>query len=605
MKELRGHVVVCGLEELGLRVLEELDRLGERVVVLAHEPDARHATIARRLGATICEGDPADPEALRTCGIPGANAVVFTADGDIANIHGALAAVALDPAIHVVLRAFDEEFGRSVETLIPGAVALSASSLAAPGFVSALIDDETDRRLDMLGRDLALRNADPDDPEVLAVLADETLRPVELFPAAPARAGDPTDPAARAARRRLCIVDASGDAARVVEPRRPNRPPRIPVPHPSMLRRIDRRFWVLTAAILALIVAASAVFQLRISDIGIADAIYQAFEGVLGNVDPDALGTPDLKFFAIGLAVVGAVFLAAFTGLVVDVLMKARVSSILGPHVGDARDHVIVVGFGSLGYRVAMALRARDIRVVAADSEPDPRFAGSAREQGIALVASDARSADMLRTLRVGEARALLVATDDDAANLATALRARTMRPDLRIAVRLFDPDLALRLETAFGAFESRSIHALAAPAFAAAAVGRQVLATIPVGTSRVLIAARVPIEEGARVDGSTVAVEEGAASSVERGGCRVLAIVGGDEVHWKPPAGQRIRAGQELLIVATRRGLATTVQRGRVAVPDRSPVRPSRRQVVRHSIVASIQGLGDRVRGLFRAIGR
>ena len=88
--------------------------------------------------------------------------VVFTADGDIANIHGALAAVALDPGLHVVLRAFDEEFGRSVEALIPGAVALSASSLAAPGFVSALVDDETDRRLDMLGRDLALRNADPD-----------------------------------------------------------------------------------------------------------------------------------------------------------------------------------------------------------------------------------------------------------------------------------------------------------------------------------------------------------------------------------------------------------------------------------------------------------
>ena len=163
-----------------------------------------------------------------------------------------------------------------------------------------------------------------------------------------------------------------------------------------------------------------------------------------------------------------------------------------------------MVGFGSLGYRVAMALRDRGITVVAADASPDPRFAEAARERGIALVTTDARSTDMLRTLRVDRARALLAATDDDAANLATALRARTMRPDLRIAVRLFDPDLAARLESAFGGFESRSIYALAAPAFAAAAVGRQVLATIPVGTARVLIVARVPIEEGSPADGST-----------------------------------------------------------------------------------------------------
>ena len=160
----------------------------------------------------------------------------------------------------------------------------------------------------------------------------------------------------------------------------------------------------------------------------------------------------------------------------------------------------------------------------------------------------------MLRSLRIEHARALLAATDDDAANLATALRARAMRPDLRIAVRLFDPDLAARLETAFGGFESRSIHALAAPAFAAAAVGRQVLATIPVGTDRTLIVARVPIEEDAPADGSTVSVEEGQASSVELGGCRVLAIVDGDTVRWKPAAEERSPGGPG----AAHRGHAT-----------------------------------------------
>ncbi|MCY7419215.1 MAG: NAD-binding protein, partial [Chloroflexi bacterium] len=489
--------------------------------------------------------------------------------------------------------------------LIPGAVALSASSLAAPGFVSALVDAETDRRLDMLGRDLALRLADPSDPAVLAVLADETQRPVALFPPITPRADGAEDDVDSAddVRHRLCIVDASGDPARTVAPRRANRLLRIRTPRPSMVRRVDRRFWVLATFIVALVLLAAAYFNARHQEIGLVDAIYQAFASILGNADPSSLTTQDLKFVAIGLAIVGAIALAAFYGLVVDVLMKTRVSNILGPHVGDARDHVIIIGFGSLGYRVGMALRERGVGVVAADAHPDPRFAAAARERDIALVSSDARSPDMLRTLRIEHARALLAATDDDAANLAIALRARAMRPDLRVTVRLFDPDLAARLETAFGGFESRSIHALAAPAFAAAAVGRKVLATIPVGTARVLIVARVPIEEDAPADGSTIAVEEGRASSVELGGCRVLAILDGDTVRWKPSPSEPLRAGHELLIVATRRGMATTMRRARAAAAEHTHRPPtSQRRGLR---LPSLANLGASVRHLFARLTR
>ncbi len=274
----------------------------------------------------------------------------------------------------------------------------------------------------------------------------------------------------------------------------------IIAPGPSAIRRVDRRFWVLATVIVVLILAAAAFFQLRRDDIGIVDAIYEAFASILGNADPSSLTTQDLKFFAIGLAIVGAIVLAAFYGLVVDVLMKTRVSSILGPHVGDAHDHVIVVGFGSLGYRVATALRERGIRVVAADSAPGRPVRRRAHASGAS------RSWPPMPTARTCSGRCASGRPGHCWPRPTTTPRTWPPRsghapcgPDLRITVRLFDPDLAARLETAFGGFESRSIHALAAPAFAAAAVGRQVLATIPVGTSRVLVAARVPIEEEPR----------------------------------------------------------------------------------------------------------
>jgi Trk K+ transport system NAD-binding subunit len=548
------------------------------------------------MGIALVEADPADPEALGRCGIPGARAMVLTLDEDVANIHGALAAVALDPSTHVVMRAFDEEFGRRVESLIPGLVALSSSAIAAPGFVSSLMDDASDRHLDLLGRDIAIRETAPDDPSVITVLADPSQTPVTVLPTLDAaRGGRRSRDASADASRMLCLVDASGDPARAVAPARRRRTPWIGGPRPSLLRRVDRRFWELTAVIVAMVAAAAIVFEV-FSDTDPIEAVYQAIKGVVSFADPAVQDTPELRWFALALTIVGAVILAAFYGLIVDVIMSARVSSILGPHVGDARDHVIVVGFGSVGYRVAMELRERGIGVVAADPSPEPRWAEAARQRGIALVTSDARDPELLRTLHVERARGLLAGTDDDAANLATALRARAMRPDMRIAVRLFDPDLATRLESSIGGFESRSVDALAAPAFAAAAVGRQVLATIPVGTARVLVIARVPIEEGSRADGSTVAQEEASASAVELGGCRVMAVVTRDEVSWRPDPSTRLVAGQEALLVATRRGLAAALHRA-MAPARREEERPRPR--ARDRVAGIVDGLRVRWRAL------
>lgn len=586
---IRGHVVVCGLRGFGLRIVEELDRLSERVVVIDPSPDPRHRAVLQRLGVTVVEADPSDPEALRGCGIPGARALVLTQDDDVANIHAALAAVSLDPSIHVVMRAFDEEFGHRVESLVPGLTALSSSAIAAPGFVSALLDRGTDRHLDLLGRDIAIREMAPDDPSVLAVLADERPSPAAVFPTP---APDPGP--------RLCLVDASGDPARTVASRRRQPATWIGAPRPSLIRRIDRRFWVLTAIILVMVVLAAVVFEL-LTGIDPVESVYQAIKGVVGGADPSVQQTTELRWFALGLAIVGAVILAAFYGLIVDVILSARVSSILGPHVGDARDHVIVIGFGSVGYRVAMALRERGIGVVAADPRPEPRWVEAARHRGIALVVTDARDPELLRTLHVERARGLLAGTDDDAANLAAALRARAMRPDLPIAVRLFDPDLATRLESSIGGFESRSVDALAAPAFAAAAVGRQVLATIPVGTSRILVVARVPVEDGSRADGSTVEREEGSASSVERGGCRILAILDRNEVSWRPDRSARVVAGQELVLVATRRGLAESLRRAtapaRVADASRRTRPRDRLTMVSRALRARWRALIARIR--------
>jgi Trk K+ transport system NAD-binding subunit len=362
--------------------------------------------------------------------------------------------------------------------------------------------------------------------------------------------------------RLLCLVDAAGERADTQTAEPAGRTRALPGrPRFGALRRIDRRFWVL-GGVLALITFGSAMVFSATTNIDIVESIYDVVGAFFGGVDPSVANGNALKIFAIFLTLVGAAALAVFYGLIADVVLSTRISNFLGPQPTDADHHVIVVGLGTIGFRIAAMLRERDIPVVAAERQADGRFVDAAREMRIAVVNTDARTQQALRALGVERARALVAATDDDAANLTSALLARSMRPDMRIVVRLFDPDLAAQLESAMGDYNSRSVSALAAPAFAAAAVGRRVLATIPVGHRRLLIVARVPVEAGSPADGSTIGVEEEKATHVELGGCQVLAIVVGDEVHWAPDDNDPVTAGMELLVVATRRGLATAVRR-------------------------------------------
>jgi Trk K+ transport system NAD-binding subunit len=111
-------------------------------------------------------------------------------------------------------------------------------------------------------------------------------------------------------------------------------------------------------------------------------------------------------------------------------------------------------------------------------------------------------------------------------------------------------------VQGAFGVDISHSVSYVAAPAFAAAMMDHDVLATIPVGR-RVLLIAEVAVAAGSEFDGGTVA-----AAHVPGSSC-VIAVYAGPEPRpsWSPPGRHRIRAGNRLVVVATRAGLARIVE--------------------------------------------
>jgi Trk K+ transport system NAD-binding subunit len=129
----------------------------------------------------------------------------------------------------------------------------------------------------------------------------------------------------------------------------------------------------------------------------------------------------------------------------------------------------------------------------------------AARATGIAVVAGDARHREVLLQVGVERCRALVAVTSNDLVNLSAALNARDLRPDLRFVVRLFDPDFALRVQAGFKIRFTRSVPQLAAPAFAAAALGSEVVMTVPVGDRRVVLFTRVAVPPASALAGRTI----------------------------------------------------------------------------------------------------
>ena len=181
-----------------------------------------------------------------------------------------------------------------------------------------------------------------------------------------------------------------------------------------------------------------------------------------------------LRVYAIFLSLVGAAIVAVVYAFITDALIRSRLLQTLGRRTvpGGIHDHVIVVGLGLIGYRVALGIAERGVPVVAVEVDDEGRFVSATRAAGIPVFIGDARHPQVLEELRLGMARAVVAATSDDLVNLSTALNARKLRPDLRVVVRLYDPDFAVRVQQGFGIRFTRSVSHLAAPAFAAAAVG-------------------------------------------------------------------------------------------------------------------------------------
>lgn len=139
------------------------------------------------------------------------------------------------------------------------------------------------------------------------------------------------------------------------------------------------------------------------------------------------------------------------------------------------RNHVVVVGVGKVGYQIIKGLLELREPVVAIELETKTSaLMEELLDRGVPILQGNGRNQKSLEQAGVAEAKAVVLATSDDLANLDAALTARDLNPNVRIVLRLFDETLAAKVGGAFS-MPAISTSQVAAPAFVAAATGRKV----------------------------------------------------------------------------------------------------------------------------------
>jgi Trk K+ transport system NAD-binding subunit len=546
---------VCGNNPLAYRLVSDLVGHRDReVIVLVRSARAQLAPrIAQLPRVRVIESPELSVAAFREAGVAGVEAVALVEQDDVANIHAALCAQEANPGARLVLRFFNMSLGYRIQELFPGSVVLSDSATAAPWFVAAALGAVAPSAVRLPGRPrttvFVTRRADvPADRVVcgLAQTAGPSGRPVRL-PQDESRAdlvlaltdedGVAPGPRGRSSRRRRLARWWSDG---VVTP----------------LRLVFTRKLALAALLLIVLLGVGTVGFVLLTEESWLDAGYLTVLDAAGAAQPDVRMSPAAKAVQAAITVIGIAIIPVVTAAVVDSLVTARLTAATGPP-RKVSDHVVLVGLGNVGARVLSQLRGLGIPVVAVDTDRKARGAPRAARLGVPVVIGDASREDVLRETHLDRARALVAVTDNDVVNLEAALHGRALRPGLRVVLRLFDDDLARRVESTFGIDVSRSVSFLAAPTFLAAVLQRQVLTTIPVGR-RVLLVAEIPVQPGSALVGRPVS------AVAEPGTVRVIALQRHTEEPLRLPAPPEhpLVAGDRLVVVTTRTGLASVSAR-------------------------------------------
>jgi Trk K+ transport system NAD-binding subunit len=576
-----GHVIVCGLEGVGLRTVEQLRSTGMAVAIVDDDPAGAHAATVEGWGCPyIGGGDGGGLEGqLRWAGLAGARAVVCTSDRDLRNVETALLARDLRADIDVVAHLDNPTVGRAVEEATGVGSALDVAGLFAPAVIDACMYRSS--------HDVVLGGERFVAAEV-GVGGAGTLRELfgDLVPVGVVRAdGDlvvcPGRDLGVAPGDRVTLLGKpeeleDAELSHAAEPERA--PHQGGGPLRQRLRRVsrslaqgtDRAVAITLVLSLAMLIVATIVLRLAYHQtdgghLSLIQSIYFTIEtfATVGFGDFSfAHQSTGLQVFGILLIIGGVTLSTVILALITNALVSRRIEQSLGHGSIQGMDgHVVLVGLGAVGLRVLEGLRRQGRDVVVVERDETNRYVQHARGLGVPVVHGDATLGQTLRSVKVAEAGAVAILTSDDLVNLETGLAVRDELgerwSEVPVVLRVFDRSLGRQLQGTFNFNHVWSTEALASPWFVGAVLGLEILATFYVRNQPFLVA-RLEVDESGGLAG--LAMQDLGAR------IRVVAIArGGDgDLEYPPRRDTRLAAGDRAYLLGPYEELLRVLSRER-----------------------------------------
>ncbi|WP_405443754.1 NAD-binding protein [Streptomyces avidinii] len=415
--------------------------------------------------------DAAEPDegVLAAAGVAGAAALALVYEDDDTNVRAALVARRLNPRLRLVIRLYNRKLGQHLEELLD-----QAAMVAEPGIDLRELDSST----------TVLSDADTAAPALAAsavagtskvVQADGLLlRAVERTPPGRGEVADPglctlallsattSDPAGAEGAESSgdrgpqllpddrAVAAATGRGILALETvthtgptRRRQRLGAGALPVASLFSR--RLRWSMAGMVAA--VAALAVASRVTTGDHPLHAAYITLLDIFAINDP-AVGDPTQRqVLQILAGFVGLPLLPVLVAAALEALGAFRTATVLRRPPRGLSGHVVLLGLGKIGTRVPARLRELQIPVVCVESDPQARGLALARTLRVPVIIGDVTDEGVLESARVHRAHSLLALTSSDTTNLEAALYARSVKPNLRAVLRLYEdgamPDLA------------------------------------------------------------------------------------------------------------------------------------------------------------------
>ncbi|MFA7323010.1 MAG: NAD-binding protein [Candidatus Nanopelagicales bacterium] len=514
-----GHVVVFGMQGVARRIIRQLINAGQDIVVVDPLATANELDDLARWGVDYFEGSGQRENTLRNLSLDTAAAALCVNDDDLRNIEIALLVREASSTIRIVIYAANAAVGRAMEHIAqPGAV-LDVAQLASGSFLETMVKRNS-HTITLGGEQFVVATFRNESKGRLRSIWQD-LAPIAVQPVGGSELVSCPGRDFETNRGDLVTLIGTESEYEYLGLNLPRE--RASAKNPTWRRGIRQTFAAFSDAVdrpfrIALgVLIALGVFSILILSLGYEesdgthmspfDAVYFTSETIatVGFGDFYFRDQPTwLRLWAVILILMGATLVAVTTALLTNALVSRRLAQSLGrQRLTQMRDHMVVVGLGSVGIKVVTDLEAAGYEVAVVDRSENNKYVPQVRAAGIPIVFGDATLPETLLAVGVERAAGVAVLTSDDLVNIETGLAVRdaTSAHAIPIALRLFERDLARVVGRSLDVGIARSTAELAAPWFVGAALGLEILGTFYIDAT-LFLAASITVREGGGLDG-------------------------------------------------------------------------------------------------------